>query len=141
VGFSTKPKHELEAVGPAPLFFGVWISALIFLWPLVLEEYHSGFSGWTKETAGALTLGKVALSFEHVSFGARVRARRTWVDTLVRTVLYSLGVAATTVIEHGPSGRREYGGFLAALSAENARGEVSACVGEQDLSFQRAPDL
>jgi hypothetical protein len=57
------------------------------------------------------------LVLEHVSFGAWVRARPAWVDVLLRTALFSAGVAAVMVIEHGIKGRHEHGGFAGALSA------------------------
>ena len=102
----------------ATLFFGAWIGALILLKTLVLEEYQLGFSGWSKVIAGALILGKVSLILEHVSLGAWVRQRPAWVDVLLRTALYSLGVAAVMLIEHGFKGRHEHGGFTGAVFAE-----------------------
>jgi hypothetical protein len=110
-------KHELKAVGMATLFFGAWISALILLKTLVLDEYQIGFSGWSRALVGALILAKVVLVLEHVSLGAWVRSRPAWVDMVLRTALYSLGVAAVTLIEHGLKGRGEHGGVTGALIA------------------------
>jgi hypothetical protein len=45
MSLAAKLKHELKAVAVATLFFGTWISALILLKTLVLEEYQIGFSG------------------------------------------------------------------------------------------------
>ncbi len=117
MSLSAKLKRELKALAVATLFFGAWIGGLILLKTLVLEEYDIGFSGWSKALAGALILGKVALIFEHASLGAWGRGRPGWVDVLLRTALYSAGVAAVMVIEHGVKGRHEHGGFVGALNA------------------------
>jgi hypothetical protein len=66
---------------------------------------------------GALVLSKVVLVLEHVSLGAWVRARPAWVDVVLRTVLYSLGVAMVLVLEKGFEGRHEHGGFGPSLMA------------------------
>jgi hypothetical protein len=64
---------------------------------------------------GALILSKVVILLEHVSLGAWVRARPAWVDVLLRTILYSLGVALVLMIEKGIENRHAYGGFVQAL--------------------------
>jgi hypothetical protein len=117
MGLPAKLQHELRAVISATLFFGVWIGALMLLKTLVLDEYHIGFSGWSKAVLGALVLAKVVLILEHVPLGAWVRARPAWVDVALRTALYAAGTLLVLVIEHGLHGRREHGGFLAAVAA------------------------
>jgi len=111
-----KLKNELKAVFMAMLFFGAWIGPLILLKTLILDEYHIGFAGWSKVLVGALILAKVVLVLEHVSFGAWVRARPAWVDVLLRTVLYSAGVAVVLVLEHSLEERQEDGGFVRAVT-------------------------
>ena len=118
MSLSAKLEKELRGLTSATLFYGAWISGMILLKTLVLEEYHIGYSGWSKAVGGALILGKVSLVLEHVSLGAWVRSRPAWVDVLLRTLLYSLGVMVVLVIERGFEGRHEHGGFLAAVSAE-----------------------
>ena len=113
-----KLKHELKSVAAVTLFFGLWIGVLILLKTLVLQEYQLGFSGWSKVVVGALILGKVVILLEHVSLGSWIRSRPAWVDVILRTGLYSLGVCAVTLVEHGLSERTEHGGFIAALRAE-----------------------
>ncbi len=110
-----KLKHELKAVGAAMLYFGAWIGALILLKTLVLAEYEVEFSGWSKALVGALILSKVVLILEHVPLGAWVQKRPAWVDVMLRTALYSIGVAVVLVLERGFEGRHEYGGIGAAI--------------------------
>jgi hypothetical protein len=71
----------------------------------VFEEYQLGFSGWSKALAGALILGKVALILEHVSSGDWVRKPPSGVDVLLRTALYSFGIAIVMVLAKGLEGR------------------------------------
>jgi hypothetical protein len=110
-----KLKHELKALGLAMTFFGIWIGILILLKTLLLETYHIDFVGWSKIIVGALILSKVVLILEHVSLGSWVRSRPAWVDTLLRTALYAVGVVAVLLLEHGLKNRHEAGGFMAAI--------------------------
>jgi hypothetical protein len=111
-----KLKHELKAVGLATLYFGVWIGALMILKTLVLAEYRIAFHGWSLALFGALILAKVVLVLEHVSLGAWVRARPAWVDVVLRTALYALGVLVVLVFEKAFDGRHEHGGFVPSLT-------------------------
>jgi hypothetical protein len=106
-----KLKDEITAIGIAALYFGFWIGALLLIKSLVLAEYRIAFYGWSVVVVGALILSKVVLVLEHVSLGSWVRARPAWVDVVLRTAMYSLGVAVVLVIEKGFEGRHEHGGF------------------------------
>ena len=88
-----KIEEELRAVGIAALYFGSWILALLVIKWLVLAEYRIAFDKWSMALVGALILSKVVLVLEHVSLGAWVRRQPAWVDVLLRTVMYILGVA------------------------------------------------
>lgn len=110
-------KKELKAVGLAMLYFGSWIAALLLLKQLVLAEYSIAFHHISAAFVGALILAKVVLLLEHAPLGSWVRGRPAWVDVLVRTILYSLGVALVLVLEKGFEGRHEHGGFGPAVSA------------------------
>lgn len=105
----------MKAVGIAALYFGCWIGALVLLKSLILAEYKIAFHGWSAVVVGALVLSKVVLVLEHVSLGAWVRARPAWMDVVLRTAMYTLGVAIVLVLEKGFEGRHEYGGLGPAL--------------------------
>jgi hypothetical protein len=109
--------RELKAVTVAALYFGCWIGGLVLLKHLVLTEYKIAFHGWSVILMGALILSKVVLVLEHVSFGAWLRARPAWVDVLLRTALYSVGLVLVMVLERGLEGRHEHGGFVGAVTA------------------------
>jgi len=117
MNLSPKLVQELRALGLAGLYFGSWLAALLFIKQLVLAEYQIQFSGLSKAVIGALVLSKVVLVLEHVPLGAWVRRRPAWVDVVLRTALYALGVLVVLVVEKGFEGRHEYGGFGASLRA------------------------
>lgn len=115
MGFKQKLKEEIKAILKTALYFGCWILALLFLKYLVLAEYKIAFHGWSLALGGALVLSKVVLVLESVSLGAWVRSRPAWVDVVLRTAMYALGVAIVLLIEKGFEGRHEEGGFVSAL--------------------------
>lgn len=110
-----KLNEEIKAVGIAALYFGCWIGALLLIKSLVLAEYEIAFHGWSVAVVGALVLSKVVLVLEHVSLEAWLRAWPAWVDVVLRTAMYTLGVAVVLALEKGFEGRHEYGSFGQAL--------------------------
>lgn len=110
-----KLQEEFKALCIAALYFGCWIFALLVIKWLVLAEYQIAFNKWSMVLVGALVLSKVVLVLEHVSLGAWVRRQPAWVDVVLRTALYTLGVALVLLLEKGFEGRHEAGGFVPAL--------------------------
>jgi hypothetical protein len=112
-----KLKDEIKALTLAGLYFTAWISALLLLKDLLLAEYDIAFEGWSVALVGALVLSKVVLILEHAPLGAWIRAQPAWVDVVLRTALYSFGVAVVLVLEKGFEARHEHGGFGPAVAA------------------------
>ena len=110
-----KLQEELKAVGIAALYFGCWIFALLVIKWLVLAEYKIAFNGWSMAVVGALVLSKVVIVLEKVSLGAWVRNRPAWVEVVLRTIMYALGVLVVLLLEKGFEGRHAQGGFGPAL--------------------------
>jgi len=115
MSFKQKLKEEIKKVGTVALYFGCWIAVLLVIKSLVLAEYQIAFHRWSAAVVGALILSKVVLVLEHVPLGACLRDRPAWVGVVLRTAIYSLGVAVVLVLEKGFEGRHEYGGFVNAL--------------------------
>lgn len=113
--FGQKLKEELRAVLTMALYFGCWILALMVLKWLILAEYAISFQGWSMALVGAFVLAKVVLVLEHVSLGAWTRRRAAWREVLLRTVLYTLGVAVVLILEKSFENRHAAGGFGPAL--------------------------
>jgi len=110
-----KLRDELKALSVTFGFFTGVLGFLVLLKKLALAEYQIEFRGLAVALMGALVLSKVVLVLEHVSLGAWVRSRPAWVDVVLRTALYSLGVVAVLLLEKGFEGRHEHGGLLPAL--------------------------
>jgi hypothetical protein len=64
---------------------------------------------------GALVVAKVILIMEYIPLGSWVKKQPAYVDVILRTVLYSLGVLVILILEKGFEGRHEYGGFANSL--------------------------
>jgi hypothetical protein len=111
----TKLKDELITVAVLTAYFGSWLAALVLLKHLILAEYHIAAYGFSAALVGALVLSKVVLVLEHVSLGHWVRSQPAWVNVILRTALYSLGVLIVLVLEKTIDGSREYGGLATSL--------------------------
>lgn len=108
---------ELKALSLVFLYFACWLTFLLLIKQLVLAEYDIRITGLTRALVGALILSKVVLILEHVRLGGWLRGRPAWVDVVVRTALYALGVFVVLVLEKAFEGRHAYGGFGASLAA------------------------
>ena len=114
---SARLAHEAKTIALVALYFGCWLAALFLIKLFLLTDYGIAFSGLSKALIGALILSKVVLILEHVSLGAWVKSMPAWIDVMLRTVLYSLGVLVVLILEKGFDGRHEYGGFVTSLGA------------------------
>lgn len=110
-----KLTKEVEALAQAGLYFGVWLATLVVIKKLVLEEYQIEFHGLSLALMGTLVLSKVVVIFESVPFKAWNRTAPVWVEVVLRTGLYSVGVAVVLLLEKAFDGRHEYGGLVASL--------------------------
>ena len=119
-----KLRNEIRAVALATLYFATWIGVLVVLKELALAEYGIEFHGLSLALVGALVLAKVVLVLEHVTLGAWIRTRPAWVDVILRTALYALGVLVVLLLEKAFEGRHEHGGFGPSLIAVFQHAEV-----------------
>lgn len=109
--------NELKALCLASAYFGTWIGVMLLLKQLILAEYRIAFHGLSLAVVGTLVLAKVVLVLEHVPIGRWTRTRPAWVDVVVRTALYALGVFVALVLEKAFEARHEHGGFVPSLMA------------------------
>ena len=56
-------RRELVALGLAALYFGCWLTPLVVVKQLILEEYQIPFRGLTMAAVGTLILSKVCSSW------------------------------------------------------------------------------
>jgi signal transduction histidine kinase len=108
-------KKEIEAVALTTLYFLVWLGALVLIKKLILDQYQIQFRGVTVALFGALVIAKVVLVLEYVPLGRWISRHAVLVDIVLRTLLYTLGVAIVMLLEKAFEVRHEAGGFGAAL--------------------------
>ena len=141
MSFKSQLVEELEALVVVGTYFVVWLGCLVLLKKLILAEYQIGFQGLTAALIGALVLSKVVLILEHVSLGDWVEGRPAWLEVVLRTVLYVVGVVVVLLLEKAFEGRHEAGGFIASLRALFDHVDLShvwvnsICVGGALLSY------
>jgi hypothetical protein len=117
VSVSEKVMHELKELTVAGIYFGSWIGVMVLLKKLILDEYGIAYVGLSAALVGTLVLAKVVLILEHVQLGKWTLHRPAWVDVVLRTALYSVGVFVVLLLEKGFEGRHEHGGFVTAVLA------------------------
>lgn len=116
--FPQRLKNEFKAVAFTTAFFALWIGPLFVIKALLLSEYQP--TGYSVGAAvfGVLLLAKVVVVLERVPLGRPDVDRPAWIDVLLRTALYAVGVFGVLVIERGLSGMSENGGFWSAVKTD-----------------------
>ncbi len=116
-------KREFDAVLFTTAFFGVWIGTLFVIKCLLLAQYSASGYDVGKAAFGVLLLAKVVVVLERVPLGSRAAAaaRPAWVDVLMRTAFYAVGVFIALLIERGLRGMSQHDGFLPAIEADFRR--------------------
>ena len=99
MSFRDKLKHEIKSVLLATLYFAACFLTMMVLKTLLLAEYQIEFSGWVEALIVAVVVGKVVLVLEHVSLGSWVRKQPAWLDVVLRTLLYMMGVFVVLLCE------------------------------------------
>lgn len=115
--WSVKLMAELKSLSLMMLFFAIWLVPLMVIKNLLLEQYNVPLSHLSTAIIGALILSKVVVVLEHVPLGSWITRRPIWVDLVLRTLLYAIGVAIILLLEKGIEGRHETGSFWPALLA------------------------
>jgi len=109
-----KIKSEIRAVFYTTLYFFSWFAGLYLIKILLLEEYNIEFSGFSMVLVGALICAKVVMILEYVPVPF-TKTRPAWVEVLIRTLLYLIGVFIVLVLEKSFEARHEYGGLIEAF--------------------------
>lgn len=108
-------KNEIKSLGITTLYFIFWFGFVMIIKILLLKDYNIEFTGVSMVIIGALIVAKVILIMEFIPLGSWVKNQPAYVDILLRTLLYSLGVLVILIIEKGFEGKSEYGGFNSAV--------------------------
>lgn len=109
-----KIKSEIRGVFYTTLYFFTWFAGLYIIKVLLLEEYNIEFSDFSAVFVGALICAKVVMILEYVPIPF-TKNKPAWVEVLIRTFLYLIGVFIVLVLEKSFEARHEYGGFIEAF--------------------------
>jgi hypothetical protein len=141
VSLGPRLKKEIKEVALTTLYFAVWLGVLVLLKRLILADYQIEFHGVSIALVGALIIAKVVLVLEHVPLGQWIRRHIAVFEVLLRTLLYTLGVAVVLLLEKAFEARHEEGGFGAALARVLEHRDIAhvwantICVGSALLVF------
>ena len=109
--FWQKVIKELKSIAWVTLYFFIWLSILMILKKLTLEDYNIKFSGLSIAIISSLVMAKVVLLMELIKPSSWVKRQPAIVDVLIRTVMYSIGVLFVQLLEKAFESRHEEGGF------------------------------
>ena len=115
MSWKEKLKNELISVGIATIYFMIWFGTLMLIKVLLLKDYNIEFTGVSMAIIGALVVAKLILIMEYIPLGSWIRKQPAYVDVLIRTTLYTLGIFIILILEKGLEGRTEYGGFISSI--------------------------
>ena len=109
--------NEIKVIALLALYFGSWLAGMMLIKYLVLAEYHIKINDISMVFLGALILSKAVLILEHVPLGNWVINQPAWLEVMLRTLLYILGVFVILLLEKAFEGRHEYQSFIASLQS------------------------
>src|SRR5664279_5636771 len=111
-----KVLHESIVIARTATYFAIFFIFMIVMKKLTLRDYDIKFTGLSQALIGALILSKVVLLMEMISLGAWVQRQPPIVDTILRTLLYSIGVLVVVVLEKAFEARHKVDGFSNAIA-------------------------
>jgi uncharacterized membrane protein YczE len=104
-------KHEVKSILLTTLYFAAWFLSMLALKDLILAEHRIEVVGVSKALIGALIVAKAVLILDRVP----LTGGPAWVDVLVGTALFALGVFVVLIAERGIEGRHGPEGFFGAV--------------------------
>src|SRR5262245_23962550 len=114
--FQQKLGKEMREVALTTLYFAVCFGVLVALKRLYLAEYQIKFRGLSLAIVSALIVAKVVLLMEHVTLGQWIHSHAAALGVILRTLLYTFGVAVALLLEKGFDVRHEHGGVGASVA-------------------------
>lgn len=108
--------HEIKTIVRVASYFAIVFMMMMVMKKLYLEDYDIEFTGISQALVGALILSKVVLLMEYISLGPWVQRQPPIIDVILRTLLYSAGVAVVVLLEKAFEKRHVADGFGNAVS-------------------------
>jgi hypothetical protein len=108
--------EEIKVVARTAAYFAIVFILMMVMKRLNLKDYNIEFSGLSQALIGALIMSKVIILMELITLGSWVQKQPPIVDIILRTVLYTAGVAIVVLLEKAFEDRHKADGFINALS-------------------------
>jgi hypothetical protein len=108
--------EEIKIILRTASYFAIVFLLMMVMKKLYLKDYDIEFYGMSQALIGALIMSKVIILMEMLSLGKWVQARPPIVDVVLRTILYTVGVAVVIVLEKAFESRHKVSGFGQAIS-------------------------
>jgi hypothetical protein len=102
---------ELKSILRTAAYFAVVFLLMMVMKKLYLKDYDIEFSGMSQALLGALILSKVIILMELISLGQWVQRKPPVVDTILRTLIYTIGVLIVVVLEKAFEDRHKVDGY------------------------------
>ena len=107
--------HEIIVIARTASYFALFFIFMMVMKKLTLEDYNIEFTGLSQALIGALIMSKVILLMQMISLGSWVQRQPPIVDTIIRTLLYSVGVLVVVLLEKAFEVRHKAAGFSNAI--------------------------
>ena len=103
--------EEIKAIARTTGYFATVFIVMMVMKKLYLKDYNIEFAGLSQAIIGSLIMAKVILLMELISLGSWVQRQPAIVDVIIRTLLYTVGVAVVILLEKAFESRHEVHGF------------------------------
>ncbi len=103
--------EEIRVVARTAAYFAIVFMLMMVMKRLYLEDYDIKFRGISQAIIGSLIMAKVIVLMELISLGKWVQGKPAIVDVILRTLLYTLGVAIVILLEKAFEKRHIVEGF------------------------------
>ena len=102
---------EIRIILRTATYFAVVFILMMVMKKLDLKDYDIEFTGLSQAIIGALIMSKVIILMDLIKPGKWVEKQPPIVDVILRTLLYTAGVAVVIILEKGFERRHEPGNF------------------------------
>jgi hypothetical protein len=101
--------REFRQFAAVVLFFFIGFMLIFVLFKLFVSQYSIEFYAFSKAAIGALILGKVVVTMDHLKFGRGFDSSPRAVAVVYKTFVYGLAVVAAAIVERLIHAYREAG--------------------------------
>jgi hypothetical protein len=108
--------EEIKIILRTAIYFAIVFILMMVMKKLYLEDYNIEFTGLSQAIIGALVMAKVIILMQLISLGSWVQRQPPVVDVTIRTLLYTLGVLITIILEKAFEDRHKVDNYGDAIS-------------------------